>query len=252
MPLLGREGTDGVGVALSPKLLVRFARDLLVARGHRLVRQTDGPGDGGRDVHSLTQDGRKHLTQCKHHDDASHACSSDEVSELPMALVKFGIPQGLFVTDARISPQAKREYLSDYPNLALEFLDREELIGEVLASAVLRALWFDGGKLGLVNARTIFPFLVRRHDGDQPLLPLRHRVLRERVFDAVRAEAQARGLSVEFREGRSERSPFERYRLPHRLTNDEGFQGDIVTTEIGFRGGVALHELPLFVESRAA
>lgn len=243
MPLLGREGTEGVNVALTPKLLVRLARDLLVARGHRFVRQTDGPGDGGRDVHSLARDGRKHLAQCKHHDDASHACSSDEVSELPMALVKFGIPQGLFVTDARISPQAKREYLGDYPSLALEFLDREELIGEVLASAVLRALWFDGGRLGLVNARTIFPLLVRRHDGDQPLLPLRHLALRERISEAVRAEAQPRGLSVEFREVPSDRSPFERYRLPHRLTYDEGFQGDLITTEIGFKGGVALHEL---------
>jgi hypothetical protein len=113
MSLLGRDGSEGINVALTPKLLVRLARDLLVARAHQQVRQTDGPGDGGRDVHSLTGAGEKHLAQCKHHDDPSHACSSDEVSELPMAMVKFGVQHGLFLTDARISPQAKREYLND-------------------------------------------------------------------------------------------------------------------------------------------
>jgi restriction endonuclease len=218
--ILGRDGVDSVQVELSPELLVRLGRDLLVCRKHRAVRQTDGPGDGGRDLHSIAPDRRPHLTQCKHHDDPKAACGSRELAELPMALVKFGVPQGLFITDARISPQAKREFLGDYPNLALEFLDREELVGEILASAVLRALWFDGAKLGLVNARTIFPFLVRRHDGDRPLLPLRHGALRERVFEAVREEARTRGLSAELREGSSERGPFERYRLPRRLTNE--------------------------------
>ncbi|MBX3208262.1 MAG: restriction endonuclease [Labilithrix sp.] len=249
--VLGPEGSNGVRIELSPVLLVRLVRDLLVCREHRAVRVTDGPGDGGRDVHSLAPDGKPHLAQCKHHDDASAVCGSSEVSELPMALVKFDVAQGLFVTDARISPQAKREYIQDYPKLALEFLDRDELVAEVVSNPVLRALWFDGGKLGTVNGRITFPVIIRRHDGDRPLLPLRHSALRERIYNLVGQEAALRKLKVEARESRSSRAPFEPYRPPRRLTMDEGFTTDLRVTEIGFRGGVALHDVSALAEALA-
>ncbi len=199
----------------------------------------------------MAPDGRPHLAQCKHHDDASAVCGSAEVSELPMALIKFGVEQGLFVTDVRISPQAKREYLQDYPKLALEFVDRDELVAEIVANPVLRALWFDGGKLGSVNGRLTFPVIVRRHAGDRPLLPLRHSSLRKRIYDLVGAEATLRRLKVEARESRSSRAPFEPYRPPRRSTMDEGFMSELVVTEIGFQGGVALHEIDALAEALA-
>jgi hypothetical protein len=227
MPLLGRDGTDSVDVQLTPKLLVRLARDLLVARGHRLVRQTDGPGDGGRDVHSIIDDGTEHLAQCKHHEDRGHACSAAEVSELPMAMVKFNVRRGVFLTDARISPQAKREYLNDYPQLQLEFLDRDELVSEVLSRAALRALWFDGGRLGAVNTRITFPLLVGRHERDQPLLPLRHAAIRDELHLHIRKEAADLGLGLELREAWSSRELFEPYRPPQQLTMEEGARSDL-------------------------
>jgi Restriction endonuclease len=250
--LLGRDGVENVQVQLSPALLVRLARDLLVCRGHRSVRQTDGPGDGGRDVYSIAPDGSLYLTQCKHHEDRKAVCGSGEVSELPMALVKFGIAQGLFITDARISPQAKREFLNDYPQLKLEFLDFEELVGEVLSRAPLRALWFDGGRLGAINTRVTFPVLVRRHSDDRPVLPLRHAKLGALVIAAVREEADRRNLTVEARESPSERGPFGRYRLPRRLTMEEGAQSDLRVTDFGFKGGVALYELQPLAEAIAS
>jgi hypothetical protein len=102
-------------------------------------------------------DGSKHITQCKHHDNPRVACTSAEVAELPMALMKYGARRGLFVTDARISPQAKREYLNDYPGFELDFLDRDELLSEVLSRPALRALWFDGARIGSVNVSITFP-----------------------------------------------------------------------------------------------
>lgn len=249
MPLLGREGADKVSFILTPTQLVRLARDLLISRGHKLVRQTDGPGDGGRDVHSLTKGGQKHITQCKHHQAATYACSSEEVSELPMAMTKFGVTHGLFLTDARISPQAKREYLNDYPKLNLEFLDRDELFSEILAYAPLRALWFDGARIGKINSSIVFPMIIRRHERDEPLLPLRYEHIQEAITSAARNEATARQLSVKIRQGRSHRTPFDPYRLPRRLTMDEGGSSDLCVTEIAFHGTLALHELAPLAET---
>src|SRR4051812_43147930 len=109
MPLLGKTDIKQLLENLQPWMLVRLARDILTARGHTGVRAVDGPGDGGRDVHSLNRRGEKHLAQCKHHQDGDVTCSSRELAELPMALTKFGYASGLFVSNARISPQAKRE-----------------------------------------------------------------------------------------------------------------------------------------------
>jgi len=59
-----------------------------------------------------------------------------------MAMTKLGYRTGLFVTNSRISPQAKREYLNDYPNFRLDFLEGETLAKEVLSNGMLTALWY--------------------------------------------------------------------------------------------------------------
>src|SRR2546425_851294 len=128
--------------ALSASALVQLTADLLQAKHHSNIRVMEGPGDGGRDIHSIDAESRPHLTQCKYHLDSSHTCSSRELSELPMAMTKLGYNRGLFVTSAKISPQAKREYLNDYPDIILDFLDGGELAKEVLANGMLTALWW--------------------------------------------------------------------------------------------------------------
>src|SRR5687768_9628440 len=83
-------GKDGLGKLISPTLnpraLLHLCRDILFLRGHSEIRLTDGPGDGGRDMHSLTKEGVRYLAQSKFHEDANVACSSSELSELPMAM----------------------------------------------------------------------------------------------------------------------------------------------------------------------
>src|SRR5690242_4004276 len=119
-------GTDDIrhlGANLDPKRLVRLTADILWVMGHSGIRIADGPGDGGRDVHAVARDGIPVLAQCKFHRNSVKSCSSTEVSELPMALVKLGYKRGIFVTNAGLSPQAVREYLDNYPDLELRFID---------------------------------------------------------------------------------------------------------------------------------
>jgi hypothetical protein len=241
---LGQGRTSELLSSLDPDLLVRLARDVLVSRKHRDVRKTDGPGDGGRDTHSLTPNGSKHLTQVKHHTDLDHACSSVELSQLPMACIKFGYPSGLFLTNARISPQGKREYLDAYPNIALEFLDGEELAAEVLANPSLRALWFNGTLISAIATRTTFPFIVRLHREDRPLVPTRHAPLRDAFLRLRQAlEQQFPALALELSSGTSSPQPFEPYRYPAQPTAEEGYAPYLCVTEFSAKGTVALTQL---------
>lgn len=135
---------------------------------HRDIRVVDGPGDGKRDVHSTRPDGSYFVTQCKYHEDTSASISSDETDELVLALMKFGCKAGLFVTTGRISPQAKREYLDNYPEFELDFLDGVNLVETVLSSPVLSAVWFDGKSIIQTRQALQIPFVLRRITDDMP------------------------------------------------------------------------------------
>lgn len=193
-----------ISASLDARALVQLCRDILFTKGHSQIRCTDGPGDGGRDIHSVIPKQIPHLTQSKFHSDPNLSCSSSELSELPMAMVKLGYNHGLFVTNGKISPQGKREFLDNYPNLTLEFLDGENLAAEILADTLLRAIWFDGASISRVNMCTVYPILVRSHEGDKPVL------LDER--DATPALSYLRGkrsqLSFLFRRATSTSEPF--------------------------------------------
>ena len=155
--------------SLNERTLPQLVADYLVLEGHKKVTVMDGPGDGGRDVHSLKK-GQKFLAQCKCHADGSATASSRELSELPMAMIKFGIQSGLFVTNGKISPQAKREYVEDYPNLRLSFLDGPTLANTVFSNPILRALWIDGMNAVHVSRAASFVVIARDMVEDRPIL----------------------------------------------------------------------------------
>lgn len=154
---------------LDEKSLLSLVRDILSHRGHSAIRVTDGPGDGKRDLHSISPEGDKCISQCKFHQDARKTCSSAELGELALAMVKFGSKTGIFITNAKISPQAKREFLSDYPGLVLDFLDGVELYAVINASLLLRSMWLDGVSFSRVNCHFSMPFLVRDLGSGKPL-----------------------------------------------------------------------------------
>lgn len=152
---------------LNERTLPQLVADHLSLQGHETVVVTDGPGDGGRDIHSQ-KTGSKFLTQCKHHASFTKTVSSKEISELPMAMVKLGIKQGLFVTNSKISPQAKREFIDSYPGLTLSFIDGLTLARIVLDSAILRALWINGTSASEVNRAVSFVVIARDMVLDRP------------------------------------------------------------------------------------
>ncbi len=229
--------------SLDDSALVRLAEDLLFTRNHNKIRCTDGPGDGGRDIHSIDAKGEPHLTQCKYHQDSDQACSSRELSELPMAMTKLGYKHGLFVTNSRISPQAKREYLNDYPGLDLDFLEGEILAKEVLSNGLLTALWHDGEEFSHVSVSTIFPMIVRVHEGDAPFYPFA--MVRQPDFEPLFGHLVSQHGQYKFsaRSGTATTQPFEPYRAPEPLTLEEGAMPFLRVIEIAATGPIKLAEL---------
>ena len=77
MPVSGpRKNLINLLSDLDPVKLADLARDILAIRKHSNIRVTDGPGDGCRDIHSVSPEGKIHLVQCKFHADTSKTVSS--------------------------------------------------------------------------------------------------------------------------------------------------------------------------------
>lgn len=214
---------------LNAETLPRLVRDLLASQGHDQIRITDGPGDGCRDLHSLGPGKVPWLTQCKYHQSVSTAVTSRELAELAIGLVKFGAKDGLFVTTAKISPQAKREFLGDYPGLSLDFLDGGDLLAAVLDNVALTALWFDGERLAPVNTAITVPVILRDLVDDVPLALVP-------VWDSTSIVSLSLGIEnvdIDLRFPVFESaSRFEPYRAPRRRTLTEGMSADLACAEL--------------------
>ncbi|WP_390630569.1 restriction endonuclease [Roseiconus lacunae] len=153
--------------SLDPKSLPVLAADILKwSLGHSEVRILDGPGDGRRDILSRQPNGEQHLTQCKHHTDDSKSVASRETDEIVIALAKFDIKSATFLTNARISPQAKREYVDNFPQYSLDFIDGDLLLQFVEESPLLARMWMHGSTLGMTTHRLLIPFVVRNAGDD--------------------------------------------------------------------------------------
>jgi len=221
--------------ALDPTVLLDLTCDLLFIRGHRGIRITDGPGDGARDIHSIDPKDERFITQCKYHGDSDATVGTREMAELPIALLKLDAKPGLFLTNAKISPQAKREYLNDYPNLSLDFLDGLTLVRELRADAILRARWLEGTGLSCPLAVS-YPVLVRRHEGDSPIIP--DVVYGDAVNENITSSLQrvVDGANVSAARGFAGEEDFGSYREPRRLTQEEGLLSQLKCTLVKLTG----------------
>jgi hypothetical protein len=237
--LAGADDQASLTGKLNARRLARLAADLLWVQGFREIRIVDGPGDGGRDVHAVSPRGIPALVQCKYHQDPTRTCSSRELGELPLALIKLKCRMGMFVTNAAISPQGKREYLNDYPDLALVFLDGDELARVVLQHPILKALWFDGDSLTTSGISTSFPCIVRVHDGDASLL------LTDAEAEEVarRLTADSGDLNLTVTASTVREVDFEPYRYPQPFTAEEGASPFSRGHEIRILGELDLHVL---------
>ncbi|QPV86625.1 restriction endonuclease [Klebsiella quasipneumoniae] len=153
--------------SLNPSSLPILAADILKwSLGHTKVRILDGPGDGRRDILSITPEGIPHLTQCKHHSDDTKSVSSRETDEIVIALAKFGVKSALFFTNGRISPQGKREYIDNFPGYSLDYIDGDLMLQYVEESPLLSRMWLHGSTLGMITHRLLIPFIIRNVSDD--------------------------------------------------------------------------------------
>lgn len=146
--------------------------DILVLHfNHKNVKVVDGTGDGKRDVFSINARGEKVVTQCKFHYDFNKTSGTKETDEIVIALTKFKCSNGLFCTSGKLSPQSKREYLDNYPDFDLEWLEGHEIVDIVLDSPILRKIWFEGEKIHLLKNSISVPFIIRQlpEDAEVPL-----------------------------------------------------------------------------------
>tara|TARA_R110002051_G_scaffold142429_1_gene215633 strand:+ start:8630 stop:10441 length:1812 start_codon:yes stop_codon:yes gene_type:complete len=138
---------------------------------HHNVRVVDGTGDGKRDIFSVNSKGEKIITQCKYHYDMSKTSGTRQTDEIVIALNKYKSNIGFFCTSGKLTPQSKREYLDNYPDFELNWLEGHEIVDIVLEDTILRKVWFENEKIHLTNSNVSIPFIFRKLPEDISLQP---------------------------------------------------------------------------------
>lgn len=98
-----------------------FILDVLIkVEGHKPVDITDGTGDEKQDILTITPDGKRCLTQCKHKENYEGKYSGDEPDRIVSACLRKNCRSAIFVTNGDLTPQAKgyindQEYLRGWP-----------------------------------------------------------------------------------------------------------------------------------------
>ncbi len=221
MPISGpSDKTSEFISSLDENKFVDCVRDILAIKGHSDLKVMDGPGDGCRDIHSLDPEGNKHLTQCKFHGKKEKTVSSREIGELPLGMVKLGYLKGLFCTNAKISPQSKREFIDNYPDLILDFREGSQIPNEVFSNIVLRSIWFDGKSIDLVSYLVIIQALARDLVSNKPI-DLSRAISDEPAKISLTMDDVE--VDVTFRESPLIFSNFEPYLPPEKRTIKEGW-----------------------------
>jgi hypothetical protein len=223
--------------------LVELMADFLAVNYHTNVKITDGPGDGSRDIYSLTPTGEQHITQCKFHKQLKKTISANELAELPMGLIRYGYQTGLFVTNARISPQAKRDYINSYPKLTLDFIEGKELAPLILGDTVLRALWYDGHVLNHVTHAIIIPFIARDLKKNRPI-QLTTKTCSNAPAEEYRFNIDKLAVSVKLQSDSVPISEFEPYRPPSTKTISENWIPELHVTKAVITGPHLLQYIP--------
>jgi hypothetical protein len=225
---------------LDEKKLVDLCTDILTLEGHTEIKITDGPGDGQRDIHSKNSKRENFLTQSKFHGNPSSSVSAKELGEVVLGMVKFGYKKGRFITNARLSPQAKRECLNDYPGYSVDFIDGLEFIKRVLGNLILKALWYDGQSLDRISFSLVVPIIARDLRIDRPI-KIASDDKDTQIQDIIksgRTEAQ-----VKLQLSSITTSSFEQYRPPRIRTISESGLTTTRSTEAIISGFVHLEDL---------
>ena len=90
-----------------------FILDILVkVEGHTAVDVTDGQGDEKQDILTTNTKGERCITQCKHTGNYQSHYNGNDLDTLVVASMRKDCQQGIFVTNADLTPQGKK-YIND-------------------------------------------------------------------------------------------------------------------------------------------
>lgn len=248
MSVLGQLDIQDFLRRLDERTLLDVCSDILAIEGHKNIRITDGTGDGQRDIHSVDSKGNNVLVQSKYHAAISHSVPAKELGEIVMGMVRFGYKNGLFITSAKISPQAKRDCLNDYSNqgFSVDFWEGREIVKKIFDNLVLKAIWYDGHSLDKVAYTLIIPIIARDLTTDKPLqvLPEFTQSLNGNKISVGRSEVQ-----INYQRNRASNSMFGAYRSPKRKTPGELGSSNLGVTEAILSGIIHLDDLDLLLEA---
>jgi hypothetical protein len=240
MSILGHENAKDFLRQLDEKKLLNLCADILSTDGHTGIKITDGTGDGQRDIRSITPRGENYLTQSKYHHDISQAVSASEIGEVVAGMLRFGYKKGLFITTARITPQAKRDLLEHFPGYEVDYLDGWELVKKVFSNLVLKAIWYDGVTLDKVSYTIIVPVVARDLATDKPvpILPRGQDSLRGNTLNVGDTHVQTL-----LKKSAVSTSVFGQYRQPRVRTVSEIGSSRISLTEVVLSGVIYLKDV---------
>ncbi|WP_419487927.1 restriction endonuclease [Chryseobacterium bernardetii] len=172
---------------------------------HQDIKILDGPGDGKRDILSIDKFGVQSITQCKFHNDFKTSVGSRETDEIAIALLKFKCQNGYFATTGKLSPQAKREFIDNYKDYELKYLEGFDIVDLVLSSPTLSSIWVSDNSIELTSKKLAIPFIIRSLDNDWPINEIPK-------ITSKNIETLSETVSVEY---------FMPYRAPSKTTFDE-------------------------------
>lgn len=143
-----------------------FIRDILIKiEGHTPVDITDGPGDEKQDILTITPDGKRCLTQCKHTINYESKYNGDELDIMVAAALRKDCRKAFFVTNGDLTPQGKKyvtdkEYERGWPSgsdpIVVDYLNNIRLWDKIQGNADIMHKWFAG--LGQTNGLRHFKF----------------------------------------------------------------------------------------------
>lgn len=116
---------------------------------HKRGDITDGPGDEGRDIHTITSSGSKHLIQCRHTQNSQRSnLDRHDLDELWAATSRLNYEEGLLVTNSDMTTPAKASYVNgDYcreghPKLTV--WNGRDLWAQIRSNQNILNRWFAG------------------------------------------------------------------------------------------------------------
>lgn len=228
---------------LNPVLFRLLVRDLLGESGFTDVQDVDGSGDGGRDLQGRARDGIMWVFQLKHRQNPAKATGANEFAELPMALRRFGLTHGRFITNGRLTAPAKRDCISAFPGCEMDFWEGVDVLAAYSNSVLTRLLWGQDALMYSGNRVAKFGFTTRLVEEDRAV------TCGPDVVNAFASHLEAGGLelamlNITFGKGVYEYTDFSPFRPAIGMPINEGKMSAMVLPEVQVRGAWTVDQLP--------